>query len=75
MRRRRRAVRLQELAGYADMSNPRSASNAWTKIRFKLKHCGDGAAPATPKKPTAGRKMADPKPKSGYITVAPKLRK
>ena len=41
------------------MSNPRSASNAWAKLKLKLG--GDGAAPATPKEPAAGRKKAAPK--------------
>lgn len=40
------------------MGNPRSASNAWAKIRSKLMTPSDGSAPpATPKK-TGGRKKA-----------------
>ncbi|KAL1794745.1 hypothetical protein ACET3X_006561 [Alternaria dauci] len=41
----------EKLAGYAGMSNPRSASNAWAKIKLKLMSpAADGTAPATPKK-------------------------
>jgi hypothetical protein len=45
------------------MSNPRSASNAWAKIKVKLS--GEGGAPATPKKAAAGRKKAVPKEEDG----------
>ncbi|KAF1946291.1 hypothetical protein EJ02DRAFT_367583 [Clathrospora elynae] len=48
----------EKLAGYANMSNPRSAGNAWAKLRFKLMTpAPDSAIPVTPKK-AGGRKMA-----------------
>jgi hypothetical protein len=50
----------EKLAAFAGMGNPRSASNAWTKIKNKLG--GDVAAPATPKKAAGGRKKAVPAP-------------
>jgi hypothetical protein len=40
------------------MSNPRSASNAWAKIKNKLMVNPDGTAIPTPKKVPAGRKKA-----------------
>jgi hypothetical protein len=46
----------EKLAAFAGMGNPRSASNAWAKIKNKLG--GEGAAPATPKKAASGRKKA-----------------
>ena len=47
-----------KLAGYAGMSNPRSAANAWAKIKLKLMSpAPEGTVPATPKKPR-GRKPA-----------------
>jgi hypothetical protein len=43
------------------MSNPRSAGNAWAKIKGKLMTPTDGSAPSpTPKKATGGRKKAAP---------------
>lgn len=42
------------------MSNPRSASNAWAKIKVKLMTPLDGAAPATPKKAGGGAKKKTP---------------
>jgi hypothetical protein len=45
------------------MSNPRSASNAWAKIKGKLAlTTADGVVPATPKK-AGGRKKAAATPK------------
>jgi hypothetical protein len=47
-----------KLATYAGMSNPRSASNAWAKIKTKLMTPSDGSAPApTPKKGGAKKKV------------------
>ena len=44
------------------MTNPRSAGNAWAKIRNKLNSAtADGAAPATPKKTSQKKKAATPK--------------
>lgn len=41
------------------MTNPRSAGNAWAKIRNKLNTAtGDGSAPATPKKTPQKKKKA-----------------
>ncbi|KAG9188710.1 hypothetical protein G6011_07415 [Alternaria panax] len=41
----------EKLAGYAGMSNLRSASNAWAKIKLKLMTpTADGTTPVTPKK-------------------------
>ncbi|KAH6879158.1 hypothetical protein BKA58DRAFT_110715 [Alternaria rosae] len=41
----------EKLAAYAGMGNPRSASNAWAKIKLKLMTPSpDGTVPATPKK-------------------------
>ncbi|KAH7069310.1 hypothetical protein FB567DRAFT_555135 [Paraphoma chrysanthemicola] len=56
----------EKLAGFAGMSNPRSASNAWAKIKNKLVAPNpDGTAPvaATPKK-AGGRKKAAATPKA-----------
>lgn len=49
-----------KLAGFAGMGNPRSASNAWAKIKAKLTAPNpDGSSPApTPKKGGGGRKKA-----------------
>jgi hypothetical protein len=63
-----RAVQIdyEKLAGFAGMSNPRSASNAWAKIKNKLMTSNpDGTAPtpATPKK-AGGRKKAATTPKA-----------
>lgn len=51
----------EKLAGFAGMSNPRSASNAWAKIKGKLLVNPDGtvASPA-PKKAAGGRKKSSP---------------
>lgn len=50
----------EKLAGFAGMSNPRSASNAWAKIRNKLNvTTGDGTAVSTPKKGGAKKTAAD----------------
>jgi hypothetical protein len=52
-------VDYEKLANYAGMTNPRSASNAWAKIRTKLNTAtGDGAS-TTPKK-TPKKKAAAP---------------
>jgi len=51
----------ERLAGFAGMSNPRSASNAWAKIKNKLLVNPDGtAASPAPKKAGGGRKKAAP---------------
>ncbi|KAJ4345555.1 uncharacterized protein N0V89_011688 [Didymosphaeria variabile] len=48
-----------KLANYAGMTNPRSAGNAWTKIRNKLNSAtGDGTALTTPKKAPQKKKAA-----------------
>lgn len=55
------------------MSNPRSASNAWAKIRTKLNAAAptDGSAPAvTPKKGGAKKKGAAKEEKGGDATGA-----
>ncbi|ORY19443.1 hypothetical protein BCR34DRAFT_582166 [Clohesyomyces aquaticus] len=54
-------VDYEKLAVFAGMSNPRSASNAWAKIRTKLMTPSDGtAAPKpTPKKKKAAAKAKD----------------
>jgi hypothetical protein len=55
----------EKLAGYAGMSNPRSASNAWAKIKLKLMTpAPDGAVPTTPKK-TPRKKTASAKQNDG----------
>ncbi|KAF2030065.1 hypothetical protein EK21DRAFT_112358 [Setomelanomma holmii] len=54
----------EKLASFAGMSNPRSASNAWAKIKNKLMTpAPDGTVPATPKK-AGGRKKAAATPKA-----------
>ncbi|KAF2636167.1 hypothetical protein P280DRAFT_368407, partial [Massarina eburnea CBS 473.64] len=45
----------EKLAAYAGMSNPRSASNAWAKIKNKLLSTCDGNTPITKK---GGKKKA-----------------
>jgi hypothetical protein len=60
------------------MSNPRSASNAWAKIKTKLITPNpDGTSPApTPKKTAAGRKKATAAPaKDGEEGEAPTPKK
>ncbi|KAK7191815.1 hypothetical protein DPSP01_007148 [Paraphaeosphaeria sporulosa] len=47
----------EKLAQYAGMTNPRSAGNAWAKIRNKLNAATDGAI-ATPKKTSQKKKAA-----------------
>ncbi|KAI4676640.1 uncharacterized protein J4E84_009475 [Alternaria hordeiaustralica] len=55
----------EKLAAYAGMGNPRSASNAWAKIKLKLMTPSpDGAVPATPKK-TPRKKTAAAKQEDG----------
>ncbi|KAI4920467.1 hypothetical protein J4E85_009234 [Alternaria conjuncta] len=55
----------EKLAAYAGMSNPRSASNAWAKLKLKLvTPSPDGAVPATPKK-TPRKKAAAAKQEDG----------
>ncbi|KAI4647736.1 hypothetical protein J4E93_004146 [Alternaria ventricosa] len=55
----------EKLAAYAGMSNPRSAGNAWAKIKLKLMTPSpDGAVPATPKK-TPRKKAAAAKQEDG----------
>ncbi|KAF2132766.1 hypothetical protein P153DRAFT_354233 [Dothidotthia symphoricarpi CBS 119687] len=49
----------EKLAKFASMSNPRSASNAWAKIKSKLMTSSDGTVAATPKKGGAKRKAED----------------
>ncbi|KNG46540.1 hypothetical protein DDE82_001369 [Stemphylium lycopersici] len=66
----------EKLAGYANMGNPRSASNAWAKIKIKLKLMSpapEGTVPATPKKPR-GRKPAAAKTEEeeGDASATPK---
>ncbi|KAL1603887.1 hypothetical protein SLS60_005479 [Paraconiothyrium brasiliense] len=52
-------VDYEKLANYAGMTNPRSAGNAWAKIRNKLNSAtGDGAALTTPKKTPPKKKAA-----------------
>jgi hypothetical protein len=52
-----------KLANFAGMSNPRSAGNAWAKIKAKLiLPTGDGATPAPTPKKAAGRKKANAAP-------------
>jgi hypothetical protein len=54
----------EKLAGFAGMSNPRSASNAWAKIKTKLivpAPNADGTTPAPTPKKAAPRKKAAPK--------------
>ncbi|KAH8732975.1 hypothetical protein GQ44DRAFT_639856 [Phaeosphaeriaceae sp. PMI808] len=50
----------EKLAKFAGMSNTRSASNSWAKIRAKLvaDPPADGAVPATPKKAGGRQKKA-----------------
>ncbi|KAI8940031.1 hypothetical protein NX059_003753 [Plenodomus lindquistii] len=45
----------EKLASFAGMGNPRSAGNAWAKIKNKLMTPADGSVPPTPKK-AGGRK-------------------
>lgn len=45
-----------KLAEFASMSNPRSAYNAWSKIKGKLMVPSDGAGPSTPVKGSAKKK-------------------
>lgn len=47
-----------KLAGFAGMGNPRSASNAWAKIKTKLLTNSDGTTLSTPKKGGAKKKVA-----------------
>lgn len=57
------------------MSNPRSASNAWAKIKVKLINPGsDDNPPATPKKTPRSRKSAAPKTAGdeGDVAASPK---
>jgi hypothetical protein len=52
-----------KLASFANMSNPRSASNAWAKIKTKLiLPTSDGASPAPTPKKAGGRKKANAAP-------------
>jgi hypothetical protein len=71
-----RQIDYEKLASFASMSNPRSASNAWAKIKGKLMASNaDGAVPATPKK-TAGKKKAAATPaadgEDGEAAATPK---
>lgn len=51
-----------KLAAFAGMSNPRSASNAWAKIKVKLiTPAADGTVPHTPKKTPRAKKAVAPK--------------
>ncbi|KAH5192524.1 hypothetical protein HBH68_146500 [Parastagonospora nodorum] len=50
----------EKLAGFAGMFNPRSASNAWAKIKGKLLVNPDGAVASPAPKKTGGRKKAAP---------------
>ncbi|USP77222.1 uncharacterized protein yc1106_04496 [Curvularia clavata] len=64
-----------KLAAFAGMSNPRSASNTWAKIKAKLLNPTlEGAVPATPKKTPRAKKIAAPKADSdeGDVTQTPK---
>lgn len=64
-----------KLAAFAGMSNPRSAGNAWAKIKAKLINpTSDGDVPATPKKTPRGRKATVPKSEGdeGDVPVTPK---
>jgi hypothetical protein len=56
------------------MSNPRSASNAWAKIKAKLiVPNADGTSPApTPKKAAPRKKAAPKEPKEGEDDETPK---
>jgi hypothetical protein len=55
------------------MSNPRSAGNAWAKIKGKLMTPTDGSAPSpTPKKAAGGRKKATPAVGEDGEPVTPK---
>ncbi|KAF1840399.1 uncharacterized protein K460DRAFT_381206 [Cucurbitaria berberidis CBS 394.84] len=47
-----------KLAAFASMGNPRSASNAWAKIRAKLSAGTDAIAPTTPRKGGAKKTKA-----------------
>ncbi|KAJ4316937.1 hypothetical protein N0V94_005207 [Neodidymelliopsis sp. IMI 364377] len=47
----------EKLAAFANMTNPRSAGNAWAALKKKL-FTPDGAAPPTPSKKAASRKKA-----------------
>ena len=53
----RTQIDYEKLAAFAGMSNPRSASNAWAKIKGKLITNPDGTAVSTPKK-AGGKKKA-----------------
>ncbi|KAH7408147.1 hypothetical protein DE146DRAFT_687427 [Phaeosphaeria sp. MPI-PUGE-AT-0046c] len=56
----------EKLAGFAGMGNPRSASNAWAKIKNKLAAPNpDGSSPAPTPKKTGGRKKAVAAPANG----------
>ena len=55
----------EKLAAFASMSNPRSASNAWAKLKPKLMTNPDGVVPATPKKGGAKKKAAAAKDENG----------
>lgn len=53
------------------MSNPRSASNAWAKIKAKLMNSNpEGTVPATPKKTPRSKKIAVPMADSDENEVA-----
>jgi hypothetical protein len=58
------------------MSNPRSASNAWAKIRSKLMTPADGSAPAaaTPKKGGAKKKTHADGEEAPRKTATPRKR-
>lgn len=63
----------EKLARFAGMSNPRSASNAWGKIRNKLiANNPDGAEAMAPKTPKGGRKK--PAANADGETATPKTK-
>ncbi|KAJ4990245.1 hypothetical protein SVAN01_04336 [Stagonosporopsis vannaccii] len=48
-----------KLAQFANMTNPRSASNAWATLKKKLMAPSDGTVPPTPKKGGGRKKKVD----------------
>ncbi|KAJ4372463.1 hypothetical protein N0V83_004237 [Neocucurbitaria cava] len=62
-----------KLAAFAGMSNPRSAGNAWAKLKNKLMSGDDTAsAPATPKKGGAKKKTAVKDSDGDEVMTTPK---
>ncbi|CAO2657061.1 Nn.00g058640.m01.CDS01 [Neocucurbitaria sp. VM-36] len=62
-----------KLAAFAGMNNPRSAGNAWAKLKAKLTAGSDGVVvPATPKKGGAKKKATSKDDNDGETVDTPK---